>query len=124
MNEIEKMYELANVQPQYKKQIECKEGHTIGQPCGKCPCIDCDKSVFEDIMSPFTAEKQLELIKLLSERELYINHAEGEYFIFTTNIGGSKCSKDFDTSLAEYINFIWQDLTEDERKQIRDILEG
>lgn len=32
MNEVEKMYKLANVQPQYKKRIKCKERHSIGQP--------------------------------------------------------------------------------------------
>ena len=76
MNEIEKLYKNANVEPQYKKRIECKEGHPIGKPCGKNPCIDCDKSVFKDVMSPFTAEKQLELIKWLATRELKIKTQE------------------------------------------------
>lgn len=124
MNEIEKMYKLANVQPYYKKRIECKEGYSIGQPCGKSPCIDCDKSVFEDVMPPFTAEKQIELIKWLSSKYgIYIVNVD-KYSIGFGTCAGEFCTKEnFEDVLAESINHLWQDLTEEEKQQVKGILE-
>lgn len=113
MNEIEKLYENAGV----GKQAFCSCTDT----CYNGSLSECEgRNAYK--YPNFTADKQLELIKWLSEEAIYINHAEGKYFIFTMNIGGSECSKDFDTSLAKYINLIWQDLTEEERKQIKEIL--
>ena len=109
MSEVGKMYKLANV-----KAINIAEYGSTYIPNS----VEIDGNLYP----PFTAKKQLELIKLLSEREIYITHAEGKYYIFTMNIGGSECSKKFDISLAKYINFVWQDLTEEERKQIKEIL--
>jgi len=117
MSEIEKLYELAEVEKKRMCEWTCKGSEHCST---NCEHYESTKEYYP----PFTAEKQLELIKLLSEREIYINHAEGKYFIFTMNIGGSECSKDFDTSLAKYINLIWQDLTEEERNSIKEILQG
>lgn len=119
MSEITKLYENAGIEPEinYVCDKEPCEQHSVD--CQKCSHLYDTREDYPD----FTAEKQLELIKLLAEREIYINHAEGKYFIFTMNIGGSECSKDFDISLAKYINLIWQDLTEEEKQQVKGILE-
>lgn len=132
MSEIEKMYELADVQPQYKKRIECKEGHPIGQPCEKCPCIDCDKSIFEDVMPPFTAEKQIELIKwLVSSHKgvLISDFGKGDFNISTgyyhcaKHIQKFRHNKDLRVAIAMFINDRWQDLTAEEKQQVKGILE-
>lgn len=101
MTEIEKMYKNAGVEPQYKKRTECKDGYTVGHPCEKgIACINCNRSVFEDVMPPFTAEKQLELIKWLSEDD----------------------TEKFEEALSGLINDLWQDLTDQEKEEIRGIL--
>lgn len=137
MSEIEKMYKLADVQSQYKKRIECKEGHQVGQPCGKCPCIDCDKSVFEDVMPPFTAGKQLELIKwlmnypMLDEISLFFNEPSRTYNLRVYSlpeIGNfrstyTETQNNFEDMLCGLINNLWQDLTEAEKQQVKGILE-
>ena len=67
---------------------------------------------------PFTAEKQLELIKLIANRKGYPDY---EYFgaLFDDYIQ----LREFDEALARLVNDLWQDLTEEERKQIKEILE-
>ena len=72
---------------------------------------------------PFTAEKQLELIKLFAKRAVYINSQENKYYIFTMNIGGSTFGENLENALARYINKVWQDLTEEKKQQIKEILE-
>lgn len=59
---------------------------------------------------PFTAEKQLELIKWMVKT----NH---RYFIQEI------IADDFSETLARVFNLYWQDLTEEEHKQVKGILE-
>lgn len=96
MSEIEKMYENAGVEP----EIIFIEG---------------DISKKEII---FTAEKQLELIKLIANRKGYPDY---EYFgnLFDDYIQ----LRELDEALAQLVNYLWQDLTEEEKKQIKEILE-
>lgn len=91
MSEIEKMYAIAMIKPL---------SITV---CG----------VDEQIINypPFTAEKQIELIKWL------IVHSpdtclEDEIIV---------CA--FEDSLANIINTLWQDLTSEEKQQVKGILE-
>lgn len=114
MTEIDKMYKLANVQAQYKKRIECKEGHSIGQPCGKCPCINCDKSVFKNVMPPFTTEKQLEIIKWFISNRLWLNLKSLDRTL--------DFSLDFDEKLAKLVNRLWESFYGQEKEEIRNIL--
>lgn len=123
MSEIEKMYKLANVQPQYKKRIECKEGYSIGQPCEKCPCINCEKSVFEDVMPPFTAEKQIEIVKFLLHKGVYYDTDGDTYWFHYTDEIENATYRPFKEAIAEFINGFWQDLTEEEKQQVKGILE-
>ena len=96
-------------------------------------CQDCnnpDKAAYP----PFNSEKQLELIKLLQRKNGYkfsfsSTNDNSEYLFFAHKdntpvyeliVAGDKC---YEEALASFINTLWQDLTEEERKQIRGILE-
>lgn len=101
MNEIEKMYKLARIKP-----IEDKIG----------------SNQYQYYYPPFTAEKQLELIKWLSSKY-------GIYIVDKYSIGFGECvgefctKKNFEECLAESINHLWQDLTSEEKQKIKEILE-
>jgi hypothetical protein len=100
MSEIEKMYETCGIYP------DCK-----ARECGLDYCANssgCGYAVYPD----FTAEKQLEIVKQI---------------LFSTwwmNLKRLQFSEKFDEGLAQMINELWQDLTEEERKQIKNILES
>ena len=116
MSEIEKLYENAGV----KKIIPtiCSNN--------ELDCKGC-KAYIENAMPycknaeypRFTAEKQLELIKLIANRKGYPDY---EYFgnLFDDYIQ----LLDFNEALAKLVNLIWQDITEEEKEQIRTILES
>lgn len=91
MSEIEKMYARAMIKPL---------SITV---CG----------VDEQIINypPFTAEKQLEIVKQI---------------LFSTwwmNLKRLQFSEKFDEGLAQMINELWQDLSEEEKQQVKGILE-
>ena len=88
MTEVEKLYELAGVDFGY---------NNFGVP---------------NIQPPFTAEKQLELIKWLII-EGYIED------MLTVQIS----EENFEACLADTFNELWQDLTEEEKQQVKGILE-
>lgn len=105
MSEVEKMYTLAMVEP------------TEITVCG----ID------EEIIHypPFTAEKQLKLIKFLLDKYCDIRirkNLEGDYYIKSFN-DISCFSEDFEETLASFTNTHLQDLTEEEKQQVKGILE-
>ena len=134
MNEIEKLYENAGVEKQY---------YSFKSSCGKTYNWELnengnDKYNMCFIGKPeikersFTAEKQLELIKwLASSRKgiLISDFGENEFNISTgfyycaKHIQNFKSNKDLDIVIAMFINSLWQDLTEEEKEQIRRILE-
>ena len=101
MSEIEKLYENAGVEPIY--------------PYTKC-------------YPEFTAEKQLELIKLLATRELKIKTQKQPCATYIGILGQYECfygieEIHFEQALAGVINYLWQDLTEEEKEQVKGILE-
>lgn len=118
MSEITKLYENAEVKRQIPKVCSSNELY----------CKECEAHI-EDAMTYcknaeyplFTAEKQIELIKLLAKGEVKINNEDGEYefSLFDTISDFSS----FEESLADLTNRMWQDLTEEERKHIKEILE-
>lgn len=71
----------------------------------------------------FNEKKQLELIKwLMKYDEIHGDYNDG-YGFSTLNYSG-KYKKDFEESLASVINNeLWQDLTEEEKQQVKGILE-
>ena len=118
MNEIEKMYENAKVQKKYD--------------CTSCEYLSdyiCPKCTDKQLKYPeFTAEKQIELIKWLSTKELKIRTNKQPYAVYIGVLGDDNtCSYGceglyFEETLSELINNLWQDLTEEEKEQIREIL--
>ena len=123
MNEVTKLYE--NAEPNrdcnlYKHFTECPMKHT--------QCEDCENFVYP----PFTAEKQLELIKWLGELdmlEIMRTTREDKAWIINSEYGMSgnvykhtSRMKSFEEAIASLINSLWQDLTDTERTQIKEIL--
>ena len=105
MNEVEKMYENANV-----------EKYWNSTPYGGV----------EEYYPPFTAEKQLNIIKwLLKSYDIGLSQLGGR---IDTSLDGVNCisglgsGDTFEESLSQAINDLWQDLTGEERKQIKEIL--
>lgn len=118
MSEIEKMYELAGVN---KKCIDKRYEKCTGV------CYNCKYFVYP----PFTAEKQLEVIKWLASSEThYIREISRpryldtkDWFIETVDTS-FQANDSFEGVIAGVINLLWQNLTKEERKQIRNILKG
>ena len=118
MSEIEKLYENAGVEKEWKPL-----------PYGD----------IEEYYPEFTAEKQLELIKWLAYKDydkdaLLININASNYTYFSLGINSCDdgnglyedyCfgSKQFNEALAGVVNLIWQDLTDTEKAEIKRILE-
>lgn len=115
MNEVEKMYELA--QPEKR----CDIYGTFRQcPHKTWECEECTSFVYR----PFTAEKQIELIKWLakSKSDITICYSNATERFAISKRGGYCVSEDFATALAIKINLLWQDLTDAEKAQIKEIL--
>ena len=73
----------------------------------------------------FTAEKQLELIKFILGKGVYYDtdkNCQEVWFHYTDDIENASY-KPFDEAIAEFINNLWQDLTEEEKQQIKEILQ-
>lgn len=120
MNEIEKLYKLAGV----KKITLFKPKHSI-------TLGDYDEEYIDYPL--FTAEKQLKIIKLISKQgkviiENWETDNKGFNVVFRANSNlryitlDSVTRKTFKEALAQIINDIWQDLTEEEKQQIKEIL--
>lgn len=100
MNEVEKMYKLAHI---------ANEGY--------------DAWDIKDIYPPFTAEKQLEIVKFMLHKGIYYDTDSDTYWFHYTDEIENATYRPFEEAIAELINSLWQDLTEEEHKQIKEILE-
>ena len=120
MSEIEKMYENANI----KAKEYCDRDSDACMTC--CPewknRQNCWK--YKSAIPPFTAEKQIELIKWLSEKNytISIDFHENEWGITTEDYSGY-FQDNLSDALASITNNIWQDLTPEEQQQVKGILE-
>lgn len=81
----------------------------------------------EDEYPPFTAEKQIAIIKwLLESYDIGLSQLGQR---IDTSLDGANCisglgsGDTFEESLAQAINDLWQDLTDAVRTQIKEILE-
>lgn len=72
---------------------------------------------------PFTAKKQLELIKFLLKKAVYYDVKDDKYWFYYEECE-SAGYKPFDEAIAHFINKLWQSLTEEEKQQIKEILNG
>jgi hypothetical protein len=120
MSEIEKMYENAGVKS-FKtcefctqRSIDCLKENISNITCG----LSSDK------YPPFTAEKQLNIVKFLLNKSVYYDtYGDREYwFHLSDEIKNSKY-REFDEAIAECINKMWEDLRDYEKVQIKEILE-
>ena len=118
MTEVEKLYELAGVEKIY---IECPADY-YGYKCDKSNWDDADCPCDQEVYPPFTAEKQIELIKWLAFRDYIaiVAYISGEYHSEHDKYNANENS--LEGCLARLINNLWQDLTTEEQKQIREIL--
>lgn len=125
MTEIEKMFENANIKQDRMCEWTCKDSETCNLNCKHYGSVQL-------YYPPFTAEKQLELIKWLAKiYELSINWNEHycSYRFVTRDykngrLNHSVCNYEvpFEETLAYLINRIWQSLTDQEKEEIRSIL--
>ncbi len=101
------------------------------------PDVDCDKECDKcEDYNPFTAEKQLELIKWLLHHK---QTTQVELRFFENHYCISHCTeheendaveyvrtgseKQFEQALADLFNDMWQDLTANQKTKIKEILE-
>ena len=111
MSEISKLYENAGIKCLHPSGF-CKHIGAI--------CEVCERHKYP----PFTAEKQIELIKWLSSKYgIYIVNLDKYSIGFGTCVGEFCTKENFEDVLAESINHLWQDLTEEEKQQVKGILE-
>lgn len=117
MNENRKLYENAEI-----NKIGIKRCSGIKQGICQHNCNECES--FDYKYPPFTAEKQLELIKWLGEWDytVRIDFHENEWGIATENNSGY-FQDNLSDALASIINNLWQALTEKEQQQIKEILQ-
>ena len=117
MSEIEKMYENAGVRKINIHQSEIDNGDP------RFTGISHSDSYIK--YPPFTAEKQLELIEWLIRKykTISIEHKLNLFYINITDIYTGMVHIEFDETIAGLINNIWQDLTEEEKQQVKGILE-
>lgn len=117
MSEIEQLYENTGL-------IYCDK-------CKHDSDIDC-LYLCENKYPPFTAEKQLKLIKWIAHKAhngLLINKhiTDGGASMVFDNLGCESTLASnfisFEECLAKLANSLWQDLTEEERKQVKEMLE-
>lgn len=126
MNEVTKLYENAGINKIFK-YYECSYGTSSIQVCpiplGDCIGM-CDRKSIWDY-PPFTAEKQLELIKWLSKRRLLniaFSNDKSTYQLFNDKCTGSFCS-DLATAIATLVQCELDFCTEEEKQQVKDILQ-
>ena len=143
MSEVEKMYEKANIKPEYR--YDCNLADTI-KPVEVFPLHSCSKGEIKDyctnrqdyqyckvykvnkIYPPFTTEKQIELIKWFVKNNAELETLEITYYL-NDCFQISSCAKsshfetNFEDAIAGLINNLWQDLTEEEKQQVKGILE-
>ena len=140
MNEIEKLYENAGVEPgcTYLFLVDGNGGNeaartiSIGSKADlKRLIVDCgvkgkvikSTNTLKPFYPPFTTEKQLFLIQWLTKtRPIHINFYIDKWVIEGMVRYGKKYNT-FENALSGYINQIWQDLTEEEKQQVKGILQ-
>ena len=122
MNEVTKLYELARVEKLCDVDLRDVFASKINVNCkGKCTS-PCKYSKYP----PFTAEKQIEIVKFLLAKDVfkcYQHYTSKAYIVLTDDVKDFICNKPFDEFLASYINYLWLSLTEKEKQQIKEILE-
>lgn len=109
MNEIEKLYENAGVEKNELYGFHCHRSWDICENEHKCKICKYSELIYG--YPPFTAEKQLELIKRFIP-SYPLNFTYGFLQAYP-----------FDEGLAHCMNSIWEKFTQKDKQQIKEILE-
>lgn len=141
MNEIEKMYDNANVE-KHLVYFECHRGRSSfrkcpiyyderDERCFYCFCENKMKEVYE--YPPFTAEKQIKIENVILRNENnyrrwieYSINAHGKWvveFMDNSGINITVLEETRAKAFANIINNLWKNLTEEKKQQIKGILE-
>jgi hypothetical protein len=113
MNEIEKMYENAGIDRIGNKKCTPAEFSDCQNYCFISENNKCDKFSFD--YPPFTAEKQIKLIELFIS-SIWWENLKSLYRIIDDSLN-------FKDKLAGIVNYLWISLSEEEKKQVKGILE-
>lgn len=109
MSEVEKMYEKVGVKKLLYCDI-CKAQEHALRLCAETKC--------EPFYPPFTAGKQLKILCFI------VNKKHSVTFHDQVLNGDKLTLEKIQENLAWAINRIWKDITEEEKEQIRSILNG
>lgn len=122
MSEVEKMYKNVG----FEREIV------------PCYSLNCEYFEVDKGYPPFTAEKQILLLQLLAIIEpadyfqFFFYEIKQEWVFRLNMLTELSCesayiyesrNKNFDECIAGLINIIWQDLTEEEKQQVKEVLE-
>lgn len=117
MNEVTKLYENAGIEKEYEY-------------VGHYPKTDENGIILPMIYPPFTAEKQIKIIKWLGNSKAFFDANETIFSLITNHKDKNGVVKGYEgkgnsvvSCLASLVNNLWQYLTEEELKQIKEILE-
>lgn len=124
MNEVEKLYINAGIKTVPQKTKDCTSCYYYEEawdaPCDVCSANKCP---FEkNIMPPFTAEKQIKMLELILKKRRILDIGyiiEQEKY---TCMHYKRTFNSFEEALCADINYHYQDLTEEEKQQIKEIL--
>lgn len=141
MSEITKLYENAGIKPTYTDECQMADSYYSMEKDlnergilfddymkQECPnknevCYEtCPYAYNKEFYPPFTAEKQLEITKFLLKKAIYYDVNDDKYWFYYEECE-SAGYKPFDEAIAHFINKLWQDLTKEEKQQIKEILE-
>lgn len=112
MSEIEKMYENAG----FQKKRKCEWDKDTCFHDGFVTCDKCTVKI-EKTYSPFTTWKQLEILCFIVNKKHSVTFHDQSF-------GGDKLTLEkIQENLAWAVNRIWKDLTEEEKQQVKGILE-
>ena len=114
MTEISKMFKNANIKKIHKYQREIDNGDPRFTGIGHSDSY----IVYPD----FTAEKQLKIVKFILHKGVYYDADGDTYWFHYTDEIENATYRPFEEAIAEFINAIWQDLTDREKGEIRRIL--
>lgn len=122
-NNIEKLYELAEVEKLNKVSIHLNKAYNFEFH---------ETDTKSDFYPPFTAEKQLEIIKWISLNTRYMWNYIGQTvkntwvlaIDYTQIFKFKSCEHaDFSQALAGLVCELWEDLIPEQKEEVRGILE-
>lgn len=111
MSEIEKLYENAGIEA---REYCDRDSDLCFTGCPLYPIHDNCKKYFTKLPL-FTAEKQIKLIEFFIS-SIWWENLKNLYRIIDDSLK-------FEEKLAKMVNYLWLSLTEEEKKQIKDILD-